>query len=125
MITDGFEQWLKLNKNLNTPITEWGKASSELYRHLSEENIEILNETLSRVAEQMKRLSNVRSPEDLLNLQKECISEDVHAMIKHWQKISHLQQEGVEECIKSVSGTLHESTKGVVERSREKDKERV
>ena len=93
MYTEGFDQWFKLCKNINTPFTEWNKTTTEVFRNITQQQLEILEDNMSRVSEQLKRLSGVKKPEDWITLQKDCITEDVTATMEYLQKMSHLSLE--------------------------------
>jgi hypothetical protein len=104
MYIEGFEQWFKLNRNLTTPFTDLNKATTELCRLLAQENLEIIEENFSRWSDQVKRLSSVRKPEDLIHLQKECIHENVQASIGNIQKLVQISLKNFEEFSK-IYGT--------------------
>ncbi|RDI38964.1 phasin family protein [Aquicella lusitana] len=100
MYTEGFEQWFKVNKNLTTPLNEWNKACTEMCRRMTQQNLELIGENVSRLSERLKRISSVRKPEDFFNLQKECLNEDMAASIEYMQKYIHNSMENFEEFTK-------------------------
>lgn len=105
---DGFEQFIKLNKNLSGPFTEWHKLMMDLYQHTAQQNLEIFSENVSRFSDQLKRLANVHKPEELLNEQRNIINEDVNATVETMQKVIHTNMESMEEMTK-LCGTLCET----------------
>lgn len=108
MYNEGFEQFFKLGKHISTPVEEWNKAAAGILHKVAEQNMEILNDNFSRFSDQMKRLSNVKRPEDLITLQKDCINEDISSVIENSQKIVHMSMENIEEITK-LCGTVRES----------------
>jgi len=110
MNTEGFDQWIKMNKNMTGPLTEWSKATTELCQKTMQQNLELMGENISRASNQLKRLTTVRKPEDLLNLQKECFNEGLTALLENTQKIIHTTMQNIEELTKLGGSTLREST---------------
>lgn len=109
MNTDNFEQWYKLNKNLSAPLQEWNKTTTELFQKITQHNLEIMTDNVSRFSEQLKRLSNAKKPDEFITIQKDCINEDISATITNFQKIVHNTLENIEE-ISKLCGTLYEPT---------------
>lgn len=107
MYTEGFEQWFKINKNWANPISEWNKATTELCQRMAEQNLEMTGENFSRLSDQLKRFSNIRKPEDFLNLQKDCINEDMTCAIECARKLIHNSMETMEKFTK-LCGTIQE-----------------
>lgn len=103
MYTEGFEQLFKMNKSLSAPLSEWSKIATEIYRRTVEQNLEIMSENLSRLSEQAKRLSHVKKPDELFNLQKDCLTEDVNVAIEELQQIMHRSMENMEELTRLYS----------------------
>lgn len=108
MYTEGYSQWTKLNKQFAEPMSEWHKVTTELCQRLTEQQLDIMGEHLSRMSNQLKRLTNVRKPEDFINLQKECLSEDVTAAIECMQKVIHTSMENMEEIANICGSALRE-----------------
>ena len=108
MYTDGFEQFLKMNKNATGPLNEWYKLMMDLYQHTAQQNLEILSENVSRFSDQLKRVANVHKPEELLNEQRNILSEDVNAAVETMQKVIHTNMESMEEMTK-LCGTFCDS----------------
>lgn len=108
MNTQGFESFLNLGKNLQHPMSDLSKASSEICHRLAQENIEILEDNVSRFADQLKRLARVRRPEEFIGLQKDCFNEDVTAAIQNMQKYVHMSMECMEDLTK-LSGSAQEA----------------
>ncbi len=105
---EGYEQFLKMNKNLTGPMQDWYKLTTELYQHTMQQNLEIWSENVSRFSEQLKRLANVHKPEELLNEHRSILSEDMNAAVETMQKVMHTNMETVEEMSK-LCGTFCES----------------
>lgn len=84
-------------------LSSVGKATQEIYRRTAKENLEMISENLERLSDQVRRLSSVKKPEDLLTLQKECLSEDITATIQSTQRLMHLYMQNMEELTKVYS----------------------
>lgn len=97
MITEGFEQWFKLNKAFTGPINDWGKAATEICQRTAQQNLEMFGDNLSRTADQLKRLGAAKKPEDLLNLQKDIVNENTTATMDNIQKLINTSLENMEE----------------------------
>ena len=108
MNTEGFERLFKMNKNFSGPLTDVGKLATQIYTHAAQQHMEIIGENIERFTEQLKRLSSIKSPEELLNEQKNCLNEDVTATIETVQKVIHTSMESMEELTK-LCGTICES----------------
>src|SRR5262245_53149470 len=117
MYTEGFEQWVKLNKSFTTPITEFNKATTEICKRMSEQNMQIIGENFTRFTNQMKRLSNIKKPEDFINFQRDCISENISASIETIQKLTHLSMENFEEITKLWGVTAAKISEKAVEKA--------
>lgn len=125
MYNERFEQLFKANKNLSGPLNEWNKTTTELCRRAAQQNLEMIGENFTRFSEQLKRLSSVRKPEDLISFQKDCINEDVTATLENMQKIIRMTMESVEEFTNFCSSSMHESVAAgnkTVEKDREKER---
>lgn len=105
MYTDGFEHFLKMSKSTTGPLNEWYKLMMDLYQHTAQQNLEILSENVSRFSDQLKRVANVHKPEELLNEQRNILSEDVNAAVETMQKVIHTNMESMEEMTK-LCGTF-------------------
>jgi methyl-accepting chemotaxis protein len=108
MNNDGFEQFIKMNKNLTGPLNDMYKLWTEMYQHAAQQNLELVSESIARFSDQIKRLANARKPEELLNEQRNCLNEDVSAAVNAMQKVVHNNMESLEEMTK-LCGTLCES----------------
>lgn len=94
MITEGFEHWMQLNKNLFKPFSEWNKFSTELCYKTMQDQLEFLNDRLSHLSDHCKQLMHVKKPEEFFNLQKDCMQEELKASMHHIEKtIKHLVEE--------------------------------
>jgi hypothetical protein len=111
MYTEGFEQWMKMSKNMNVPLGDFGRAMTDICRRFAQQNAEMLSDNFELWTDQLKRLSSVRRPEDFLALQKDIINEDVSASIQCMQKCIHSTVEAIEECNKLFSSAgAHETS---------------
>lgn len=108
MQSDGFEQWFKLNKSLTNPLSELSKTATEILRRTAQQNLELMSENCFRLSEQLKRLSHVKKPEELLNFQKDYVNENISATIENTQKIMQLCMENFEEFSKLCSSALRD-----------------
>lgn len=115
---NNFEQWFKLNKNLSAPFGEMNKATTDMFKRLSEQNLECVEENIARYTEQLKRLSHVKSPEEWWNLQRECLMENMQAGIETSQKWLQLNRENMEELSSLYSNTAAKVSEKVVEKAR-------
>jgi len=72
-----------------------------------ENNLDIIGENCSRLSEQLKRLTKVKKPEELLSIQKECFNENIKATVNNFQKLVRIGTENMEELTR-MWGTLRE-----------------
>ena len=130
MNTEGFDQFLKMGKNMTGPFGDLQKASTEIFRRIAQQNLEMMGENFSRLSDQVRRLSDVRKPEDFFNLQKQCINEDVTATIENLQKMVHTSMENIEEFTKLCGSMTQETGANTMkaaekfEKDREKEKDK-
>lgn len=105
MASDNYEQWfnLNLNRNLGLPLNELNKTTSEILKRSAERNLEIYAEAFTRFTDQLKRLSSIKKPEDLLNLNKEFFNENVSALIDDSDKITQTISENLHDLTKLLS----------------------
>lgn len=122
MYTEGFDQWLKMSKYLSSPMGDWNKTFTEIVRRTTQQNLEIIGDNFARLSDQCKRLSHVRKPEDLINLQKDILSEDIAASINNTQTLVHTAMENMEEMTK-LCGTVNPLQETIL-KEKHKDKER-
>lgn len=108
MYNEGFEQFAKLSKHITAPMSEWHKAATDIAQRMTQQQIEIVSENFSRLSDQMKRFSHIKRPEDVITLQKDCLNEDISAVIENSQKLVHMSMENMEELTK-LCGTVRES----------------
>ncbi len=124
MYTEGFDQWLKMSKYLSSPMGDFSKTFAELVRRNAQKNLEMISDNFARFSDQCKRLGNVRKPEDLLNLQKDILSEDIAATINNAQTLVHSTMENMEEITK-LCGTANPLQDTIVkEKHKERERER-
>lgn len=116
MITN-LEQWLKLSKSMNIPLNELNKKSAEVCKRAAEENLELINDQLSRFSSQLKRLGGIHKPEDFFTVQAEIVNENIAASIEASQKLSHLAMESMQEMGKLWSETTTTMTEKTVEKA--------
>lgn len=117
MYLEGFEQWYKVNKNFTTPAGELSKATTEVLKRITEQNLEIIGENYSRFSDQLRRLSSIRRPEDLINFQRDCLNENLTAAMKNTQKLMHLSLENFEELSRLYSTAATKITEKAVEKA--------
>lgn len=110
MRTEDFEQAFKFNKDLSGTFTEWNKSATEMLRHVTQQNLELLGENFTRFSNQLNRLSTARKPEEFFTLQTECLKENTTAAVSNLQKIIHLNMENFELLTKLCGTTLRDST---------------
>lgn len=97
MYNDTFEQWLKMGKNLNYPLGDLSKATADICRTTTQEGLDMFNDNIALITDQMKRLSNIRKPEELVNLSRDCLTEDMHAIMGNLQKFMQLSARTVDD----------------------------
>lgn len=110
MNTENFEQWYKQSKNFANPMNELNKTMTDLCRRATQEGLEIVSDNVSLLSDQMKRLSNIRKPEDYLNLTREYMTENMNASMSNVQKIMQLSMRTLEE-MSHLSNNLPNATK--------------
>lgn len=108
MTTENFEQWFKINKLSET---------SDIVKRISEENMDLMEENLARVSNQMKRLANVKNVEDLINLQKDCWSENISAGAQNLQRLFQMGIETQEEILKKWGAAASKTVEKSVEKA--------
>ena len=121
MLTEGFEQWFKGNKNFISPLSEWNKVTTDMCRRAAQQNVEIMGEQISRFSDQLKRLSSVKKPEDFFTLQKECLNEDITAYLECMQKLMQITLTNMEECTKLCTSIHQEPTAKTTEKTGKRD----
>lgn len=119
MYNEGFEQWTKLNKNLTGPAMEFTKTSSEIMRRMTQQHLEMLSENFGKFSDQLKRLSNVRKPDEFFNVQRECFNENITLGLENFNKLCHMYMSGWEECAK-IFAPNRENTRQNTEKTAEK-----
>ncbi len=100
MYTENYEQWFKTSKSFATPLNEWNKTTQEMCQRFTQQQMSLISNQCSRFSEQMKRLTNVKKPEDFVQLQKECLHENIAASIENMQNILLMTMENLEELSK-------------------------
>ncbi len=112
MFTEGFEQLFKTSKHLSNPLSEWNKTCTDMCRRIAQKNVELVGENVSHFSEQMKKLSTIRKPEELLIWQKEAVEEQLTTNMKYAQELIQASMANVEELVslfQHIYGTLNES----------------
>lgn len=117
MYTDHFDQWFKINK-LGAQLGEIHKATSDSFKRITEESIDLMEENLARYSSQLKRLAEVKSLEELPGLQKDCISENIAAAAQNLQRFFQLGLEAQEEILKKMNHTAAKTMDKTVEKAR-------
>lgn len=97
MYNDSFEQLFK-TKGFSTPVSEFQKSFLEILRRSTQQQLELASENIAKFSEQVKRLSRIKKPEDLVDLQKDIFNEDVSSGIETSQRLMHIFMENLEEC---------------------------
>ncbi len=113
MNKEHIEQWLNFNHSITAPVQALGKASTDILRKSAERHLEIINDSCSIVADQLRRATNLRKPEDFVTFQKECTNEYLNAFSDNVQKIAHLNLENVEDLLKLYNSALAKATEKV------------
>ncbi len=106
MVTEGFEQYFKLGKNFTNPWSDVSKTILDLCRRVNQGTLEIAGENLDRTADQLKRFSSVKRPDEAINLQKECLNENITAWMSDFQKLMNLSLSSFEEINKNFTTSL-------------------
>lgn len=122
MYIEGYEQWFKLNKNWSSPLTEWNKATTDICKRMATQNLEFISENYTRFSERLKRLSSIKKPEDLLNLQREMLNEDMTLALENMQKLIHISMENMDELAKLWGTTAAKITEKAVEKAQKFEK---
>lgn len=125
MVTDAFEQYNKLGKNFLNPWSDVSKAFMDLYRRANQGSLEVAGENLTRAAEQLKRFSCVKRPEELLGLQKECLNENITAWMSDFQKLMNISLGSFEEINKTFTTNIKEQPGATAGTSSTKTTERT
>lgn len=110
MNNEHIEQWLRFNRSLTGPVQALGKASTDMLRKSAERQLEIINDSCKVVADQLRRATHLRKPEDFVTFQKECSNEYLNAFSDNVQKMAHLGLENVEEMLKLYNAALSKAT---------------
>ena len=113
MYTEQYDQWIKAN--------EWSKPAAHLWQRLSQQQISLVGNQVARLSEQMKRFTQVKKPEDFLQLQKDCLHENVAAAIECMQSMLLFTVENMEEMTKSYH-PMHTQTTATSNASKNSEK---
>ena len=113
MNNEHIEQWLRFNRSISAPVQALGKASTDIMRKSAERHLEIINDSCSIVADQLRRATHLRKPEDFVTFQKECTNEYLNAFSDNVQKMAHLGLENVEDLLKLYNAALSKATEKV------------
>lgn len=115
---DGFEHWMKTGKSWMGPLAEWNKVSTDMMRKLAQQNMELIGENFSRMSDQLKRLSSAKRPEDFINVQRDCLNEDLSAAMESVHKMIHTTMENMEEFTRLCHTTTTRETATKQEREK-------
>ena len=107
MSNEGYDQFIKMTKNFSNPVLP--EQLIGIFTKISRENMELMEENVSRFTDQLKRLSQIKRPEELINLQKDCLSEDIKTGMENVQKIAHLSMEHIQDFTKLCGTVAHET----------------
>jgi hypothetical protein len=127
MYTEGFQQWFKMNKNFGSPLMGWNKACAGMYQSISEQQLELLSGNLTLLSDQLKRFSQIKTPEDYFNLSRDVIQEDMNTLINNLQILLQATLLQLEEFINLTNTYTEKATKAAKSmgnKSSEKDKEK-
>lgn len=123
-----FENWLNF-KTLGQPFSELNSTISDIAKRTTEQNFGIYAEAFSRYTDQLKRLSNIKRPEDYLTLMKECFNENVSAFIENSHKVTQNASQNMQELTRimmslrdpmTATTKMMEKARGRTEREHEK-----
>jgi len=104
MNSEAFEQWFKMNKNLNmSSLNGWNKNINDALCQIAEKQLDCISDCVSNscstLSEQFKQLSRSK-PENFLAIQKESINQGMSAWLSNTQKILNTSVETMEEISK-------------------------
>jgi hypothetical protein len=85
--TESSQQWFQFNKNWATSLSSFNKITTETFRDLARQNLELIGENFNRFSDQMRRFSSIKRPEELIDFGRECINENISSNIETLQKI--------------------------------------
>lgn len=130
MYAEGIEQLLKANKGFTAPLGEWNKVSADLGRRLLEQNLELLSDDLEIISEnfsllsdQLRRVSHVKKPDELMNVVRDCMNENINTSIENSQRLLRSTMEHFQEAVKAC-GIMQEESLKTVRKEKEREKER-
>ena len=98
-----YNQWTQFLKPFNLQWGDLQKTTSDIIKQNAEEQLQLVADNYSRLTDQLQRLSQVRNPEDYLSVQKDCFNENVSAMIRNGQTLTHLMAENIQALSHSMS----------------------
>jgi hypothetical protein len=113
MYTEGFEKWFNLNNNLTNPLREWNKVTTEFTKRLAAQNIEMMNDQVTRFSHQLKILGNIKSPQEFIHLQNKWFNENLTANMEATQKIIRSTIENIEDITTLLGATTKDITNKV------------
>lgn len=112
MVTEGFEQYFKLGKSFLNPWNNLGKSYMEIYRRANQEVLDITGDSLQRTVNQLRDFSNVKRFNELSDLQKNCLNNNISAMMSDFQKLMNIYLGSIEELNKSFTTHLKDQQQG-------------
>lgn len=118
MLNTNYDQLFRMGKNFNLPFNEWSKAAAAISQRVMAHNLGIIGEQCSLVSDQLNRLTTIKKPEELLNMQKEFLSENLSLGLKSAKETMALSLENVDELTKLWSTTAAKVTEQAVEKAK-------
>lgn len=106
MQTNGFEQWFKMNKNLAAPLTESAQVFTDMCKRITEQNLAVISENCARMSERLKHLTTLRKPEEFINFHKDCVNEDISAMLDLTHKYLKIHMNNLEQLTRLFGSSL-------------------
>lgn len=95
-IHEGYNAFFN-NTNLLSPLADFSLATTNVLRHTAQQHLEIIGQNFLRLSDQLKRLSSVQRPEELIRQQKEIINENLSAAMENSQRLMQIYTENINE----------------------------
>ena len=84
-------------EKINNPMNDWNKATTQVCHRLAQEHLEYMGDTINRFSSNLNRLTQIKKPEDALNIQKNYLNENLMSAFEHIQKIFQISLSNAEE----------------------------
>jgi hypothetical protein len=85
--TESSQQWFQFNKNWANSVNSFNQITTQTFRDLARQNLELIGENFNRFSDQMRRFSTIKRPEEFVDLGRECINENISASVETLQNI--------------------------------------